>query len=120
MHFRPAIMIHNNFGSAEIRADIVKANWHPHHWAYPPVEGEHGYLGSIMPAETGPGYPLRYEPRTPFQFTKTAWSGLLTNGSVVAPGTYKIRMSALKVFGNPKRMSDWEIALSDYITIVGA
>jgi len=65
-------------------------------------------------------YPLRYEPRTPFQFTKTAWSGLLTNGSVVAPGTYKIRMSALKVFGNPKRMSDWEIALSDYITIVGA
>ena len=39
---------------------------------------------------------------------------------VVAPGTYKIRMSALKVFGNPKRVSDWEIALSDYITIVGA
>jgi hypothetical protein len=68
----------------------------------------------IMAEDTGvmigsvPGYPKQWMPRGTGSSDTVYFSGLLSNGTVVPEGTYRVVVSALRVFGDDTRQEDWD------------
>lgn len=118
---RVAVAMSNNFGSAEIRWDIVEVNWAPHDWHYPPVVGKDNFVGSVVTAQSGVVFPLRYQPRNgPLEdswYNYYDWAGSLANSTKIKPGKYRFLIQSLKVTGQRERNQDWERKLSGIITI---
>jgi hypothetical protein len=118
---RPAAVLFNHFGAKENRWDIVTEDWNKRDWQYPPTEGKDRFVGSVVDAYDGTMFPTRYTPRLDpmgAYYYYYAWKGDLTNGSMIAPGTYRMLLSTLKPFGVKERNQDWQMKLSEPITIV--
>jgi hypothetical protein len=118
---RPAAVLFNHFGAKENRWDIVASDWNKRDWMYPPVEGKDRFIGSVVDAYDGTMFPTTYTPRldpTGSYYYYYAWKGELTNGSMIAPGTYRMLLSTLKPFGVKERNQDWQMKLSEPITIL--
>lgn len=61
-------------------------------------------------------YPLENLPReVPVQGW---WLGKLADGTQIKPGTYVMRIGALKPFGNPKAADNWHAWQSPVITVI--
>ncbi|KAF8465937.1 peptidase S8/S53 domain-containing protein [Kalaharituber pfeilii] len=124
---RPYVTYINDWGTREIRVDIVEYNWEERHWRYPPVAGQNKYVGSLV-TTVGYGFPQYFESRHhPLiwegSFTRFTWAGAIDDGKEIKqikPGRYKINMRALKVFGRPGLTADWESVISPVITILNA
>ncbi|KAK3940223.1 subtilisin-like protein [Diplogelasinospora grovesii] len=52
-----------------------------------------------------PTYPSTYNPRDQLSFE---WDGRLADGSYVPPGVYKFAVKALRIFGDPDRVEDYD------------
>lgn len=117
----PAVAMVNNFGSAEIRWDIVKEAWKPHDWNYPPVPGQNNFVGSVATNNGGPAFPIHYQPRDgPLEdewYKYYGWTGALADGTKIEPGKYRFLIQNLKVTGKRERNQDWQSKLSGIITI---
>lgn len=118
----PAVVTINNFGSAESRWDIVREDWEPRDWRYPPVPGQNKFVGSIITKDEGLETPIHYTPRNApldyFWYNYYSWAGDLTDGTKIKPGKYKFLLQALKITGQKTRNQDWQRKLSGVITIL--
>ncbi|KAK2041053.1 subtilase [Colletotrichum somersetense] len=94
----PVICINMAFGSALVRADLVPLN------VSSTVKTEE-VLGTKTVGQPMP-FPLQYLSRGPIT---PNWDGQLSNGSYVAPGTYKISVKALRVFGDRSKVEDYDV-----------
>lgn len=120
----PKMYARTQWGTKQLRWDIFSSNWTERDWAYPPVVGSDGYVGSVTywaysgevsvydasayPNDTV-AFPISDEPRTSvdeddLQFW---WFGGLANGSQITPGGYVLRFAALVPFGDPTLSGDW-------------
>lgn len=118
----PAVVTVNNFGSAEVRWDVVEVDWASHDWRYPPVPGQNKYVGSVITYDQGLEFPLLYQARNgPLEdryYNYYNWAGDLADGTKIEPGKYRFLLQSLKVTGQKGRNSDWERKLTDVITIL--
>lgn len=122
---RPIFTYINDWGSREIRVDVVTADWTEHDWRYPPVTGKNRFVGSIVTADNVT-YPSYFETRhnefvADSEHTQFNWTGTVSDGlnqTQIKPGKYKFNMRALKVFGDPKRGGDWQSVTSPVITVL--
>ncbi|KAK4443219.1 peptidase S8/S53 domain-containing protein [Podospora aff. communis PSN243] len=95
----PCAMFTRNLGSAHLRMDIVPLE----------VEGELDtteVLG-IEIAGSAERYPLRWYPGR--GATEDPFTGMLSDGRVVPEGRYRFVMRALRVFGDERRVEDWDV-----------
>ena len=122
---RPIFTYINDWGSREIRVDVVTADWTEDDWIYPPVAGKNRFVGSIVTVGDV-AYPSYFESRhNKFQpdteHTQFNWTGTVSDGlnqTQIKPGKYKFNMRALVVFGNPKLAEDWQSVTSPVITVL--
>lgn len=122
---RPIFTYINDWGSREIRVDVVTADWTESDWSYPPVAEKNRFVGSIVTADADT-YPSYFETRhnsfLPDQeHTQFNWTGTISNGlnqTQIKPGKYRFNMRALKVFGNPELVGDWQSVTSPVITVL--
>ncbi|OLL23275.1 Minor extracellular protease vpr [Neolecta irregularis DAH-3] len=71
---------------------------------------QNGDLSNTL-GENLPDYPSRYLPRyasDPPVANVEIWNGTLASGQKIKPGSYKILISALKIFGKQNNPKDWE------------
>ncbi|KAI0593603.1 peptidase S8/S53 domain-containing protein [Biscogniauxia sp. FL1348] len=120
------------WGTEEFRWDIFGPNYTEADWAYPPVIGQKGYVGSATSwndtASSGwftPGknsedaifpFPLYDQPRNKWGIYY--WLGRFANGSQIQPGNYRWRIAALKPFGIREQAGDWDIWETPDITVL--
>ncbi|KAI9166406.1 Minor extracellular protease vpr [Paramyrothecium foliicola] len=120
------------FGCDELRWDIYESGWTESRWSYPPVAGQNGYVGAATsfrdiqqyswfdPAENDKEntipFPIRALTRSVFVSPLIGysthsffWLGKLANGTYIAPGTYKMRIAALRPLGSREKSADWEV-----------
>ncbi|KAF8423869.1 peptidase S8/S53 domain-containing protein, partial [Tirmania nivea] len=122
---RPIFTYINNWGSREIRIDVVTADWTERDWRYPPVAGKGRFVGSLVTADDF-SFPSYFEARhNQFQsdkeYTRFNWTGAISDGlnqTQIKPGKYRFNMRALKVFGRPGLAADWESVTSPVITVL--
>ncbi|KAL7276750.1 hypothetical protein RUND412_000248 [Rhizina undulata] len=119
---RPAGVFVNDFGTAEMRFDIVEESWSPSDWCYPPVPGKNKFVGSIISAVDDLQFPYKYvsrnDPLSTSYYYYYSWAGKLADGTIIKPGNYKVNFRALRVTGTPALDSDWQSKLSPTITIL--
>ncbi|KAK2057856.1 subtilase [Colletotrichum caudatum] len=94
----PVIYINMVFGSSLVRADLVPLN------TSSALETD-----EVLGTKTV-GQPMPF----PYMYVSSGaitqnWDGQLSNGSYVAPGTYKIAVKALRVFGDASRIEEYDL-----------
>ncbi|KAG7126932.1 hypothetical protein HYQ44_000652 [Verticillium longisporum] len=123
----PRLSMRSLFGTRELRWDIFEASWRERQWAYPPRQGQAGFVGSVAAWSFIGGdlmftpdsdaaweifrFPLINVPRTmsnilPSEFS---WFGELGNGTQIAPGRYRMRVASLRPFGNRAAADNWDV-----------
>ncbi|KAG8164309.1 hypothetical protein KVR01_006227 [Diaporthe batatas] len=95
----PATVIQLNVGSALLRCDLVPASG-------PGGGGNATAAGGVEPLGTFGIFPMEYVPRAYFI---NAFTGMLTDGTVVPEGTYAFVVRALKIFGDREVAEDSEV-----------
>ncbi|PHH81808.1 hypothetical protein CDD82_7793 [Ophiocordyceps australis] len=112
------------------RWDIFEENWSEEEWHYPPEIGKHGYIGSvrgyrptyddILFAPT-PSIVKKAEPFPRVRLKRGThrfwWFGTMANGTMIRPGTYTMRVAALRPRGNPQLSDHWQIARLPTVTV---
>ncbi|EPE06812.1 minor extracellular protease vpr [Ophiostoma piceae UAMH 11346] len=124
------------YASRELRWDLFDAKWTERDWVYPPVVGQHGYVGSAT----------SWSGATPNEFFNSTadsatdvitlplvdlprsivgdygielwWLGQLANGTQIAPGKYNMRIAALSPFGNPTHADNWDVFKTPTIEVL--
>lgn len=77
---------------------IFEAGWTERRWAYPPVVGMNGYIGSAVYYRAGSGQE-QFHPNNTFPYPRinlprsnskieNYWTGKLSNGNQIAVGNY--------------------------------
>ena len=110
----------NNFGTPEVRWDVVTEGYDPKKFVYPPVVGEKGFVGSVRTLEERVDFPIRYEPRHDplgMGFSWFNWGGGLVNGSRIANGKYRFVFMALRVAGDRSKVEDWDTVVTEVVNI---
>lgn len=92
----PATVIQLNVGSAVLRCDLVSAT---------AAGGNMTAVGEAVVGTFGI-FPMEYVPRAYFI---NAFTGMLTDGTVVPEGAYAFVVGALKIFGDRDVPGDWEV-----------
>ncbi|CAI4215533.1 unnamed protein product [Parascedosporium putredinis] len=120
----PQLAVELLYGTRELRFDFFEDGWTESNWVYPPVVGQNGYIGSaldnweVLTRQTPTHrykFPMTNYARSPTRavedFTSRffSWQGEFTDGSWIQPGTYKIRVAALRPFGDPCQTEDWDV-----------
>ncbi|SPN99117.1 uncharacterized protein DNG_02152 [Cephalotrichum gorgonifer] len=126
------IRVETLFGTREFRFDLFESGWNESSWSYPPTPGENGYVGTIVdvreiialePPPTRNYFPLENLPRSAsrevnsFTARQYSWQGELAHGGWIEPGTYAVRVAALRPFGDRGDSGDWDIWNAPEITI---
>ncbi|OLL24968.1 Minor extracellular protease vpr, partial [Neolecta irregularis DAH-3] len=73
---------------------------------------ENGDFLSSKSGEEIEDFPIKYVPRSIDVADIETWDGNLASGNKIKAGSYKILISALKIFGNKHDRNDWEKWLS--------
>lgn len=94
----PATIIQLNVGSAVLRCDLVAAA--------SPSGGGNATAEAEAVVGTFGIFPMEYVPRAYFI---NAFTGMLTDGTVVPEGRYAFVVRALKIFGDREVDGDWEV-----------
>jgi len=121
----PTFKYINDWGSREIRMDVVTPDWTERDWRYPPVAGRDRFVGSLVTSR-GFQFPSYFETRhNQFQvgedYTMFNWTGMISDGknqTRIKPGKYRFNMRALRVFGSPGLAADWQSVTSPVITVL--
>ncbi|KAH8883035.1 serine endopeptidase [Thozetella sp. PMI_491] len=122
----PKLYSRTLWGAVELRWDIFESTWAEKNWAYPPVVGANGYVGSATYWAYSASS-LVYDPAVAAYASNTTafpitglyrssvnvvdqtywWLGGLADGSQIKPGKYIMRVAALIPFGNPAKSNGW-------------
>lgn len=94
----PATVIQLNVGTALLRCDLVRATSGSNNMTV--AVGEAQALGTFGI------FPMEYVPRAYFI---NAFTGMLTDGTIVPEGTYAFVVRALKIFGDREEPDDSEV-----------
>lgn len=130
----PRMYARTQWGTRQMRWDIFNSNWTENDWAYPPVVGLKGYVGSatywlysgdvyLYDTSLYPNYtvafPISDEPRSSVdeEDTQFWWLGGLANGSQIATGSFVFRFAALVPFGDPHRSDGWSTFTSSFTVL---
>ncbi|OPB43456.1 serine endopeptidase [Trichoderma guizhouense] len=117
----PTLRLAFNFDTTEFRWDIFESTWREKDWTYPPVVGKKGYVGAaslwlngiplLIPNTSDvSATPFTDIPRSISGSYAWLWFGQLANGSQMTPGTYWMRLAALRPFStNPQNSDNWDI-----------
>ncbi|KAI9166299.1 Minor extracellular protease vpr [Paramyrothecium foliicola] len=131
------------FGCDELRWDIYQSGWTESKWKYPPVVGQNNYVGSATTWREAGRYsffdPNKNDKEDTIAFPIRAirrsilisdflgwvqndyfWLGKLADGTYIKPGTYKMRVAALRPFGDRTKPADWDIYETPEIKILAA
>ena len=123
---RPAFIFVNDWGTKELRLDLVDYDFTEADFVYPRTPGQNKYVGTLITTD-GARFPLSFVTRhNPNEFDSSysyfTWTGTMEDGTLegfqVSPGKYRFNIRALKVFGNPEVGEDWQSVISHVITIV--
>ncbi|KAK7754965.1 hypothetical protein SLS62_003049 [Diatrype stigma] len=87
---QPNVLADLTVGTRMLRVDVVQIG----------SNGTGTTLGSL------PGYPLPFAPRDE---KRAYFKGLLADKTVLSAGTYKLLVSALRVFGDAEKPEDWDV-----------
>ncbi|KAH6680632.1 peptidase S8/S53 domain-containing protein [Halenospora varia] len=112
------------WATEEISFDFVYRDWTPSDWVYPPTTGQNNWLGGIRVrpnALTGSviNYPIIQLPRASgvlYSYPQP----FLANGTVIPEGQFRILGRALRTYGNPQNLTDWQYKLSNWFNIIHA
>ncbi|TEA18299.1 Minor extracellular protease vpr [Colletotrichum sidae] len=85
----PNVLIQPTAGTPSLNVDVVSISG-----------GQEEVLGSLA------GWPLLYAPRVE---QRAFFNGLLADSTVVEPGVYKMKVSALRIFGDGEKQEDWDV-----------
>ncbi|VUC36816.1 unnamed protein product [Clonostachys rosea] len=130
----PKIFWSLNWGTTELRFDIYGPGFSAESdWVYPPVVGQHNYIGSAAPwikantvetfdpskddKEDTFAFPLsnvnRNAPASDDSVSSLFWLGKLANGTYIQPGAYTIRFGALIPFSDPRYHGSWSTSTQE-------
>ncbi|KAH7035968.1 subtilase [Microdochium trichocladiopsis] len=124
----PKIFSKMKWGTRELRWDIYEQGFRndDHHWRYPPVVGEQGYVGSATSwasaGQVSMFDPAKHNASNIISFpladqTRNALvSGSFTSTYYwIKPGNYTMRFAALKPFGDRARSDGWSALTRDFM-----
>lgn len=102
-----------DLGTAEYRVDVVTLDWQPTDWFWPPAPTAGGhFIGNVQTRHfVGRSWVDQFE-----RGFQGSWDGKI-GGTRVSVGQYRLRVSALKIFGNKYVESDWQTTFSPIINI---
>ncbi|CAM1505058.1 Fc.00g106950.m01.CDS01 [Cosmosporella sp. VM-42] len=100
----PSLVWYLALGSSKLTADIIPANYTTNSTA------------TLLHKSIGhpDAFPLVYNPMGSNHFD---WTGELGDGSYAPAGLYKVVFRALRIFGDEKKKSDWDVSVSDVFGI---
>ncbi|KAG6008140.1 hypothetical protein E4U21_004897 [Claviceps maximensis] len=104
----PQLTVNMAFGSRMMRADIVSLNPDPENKTVTTDVWGVKTIGQPF------GFPNLWVTRG---ISKFPWDGQLNSGSYVPPGSYKFVVRALRIFGDEKKESDWDVSTSPAVSI---
>ncbi|KFA48007.1 hypothetical protein S40293_02676 [Stachybotrys chartarum IBT 40293] len=124
-----ALSLRLTYPCTHLRWDIYRAGWTNTFWEYPPMLGEHDYVGSAttyrhsdvnyffdpdtMDKNDTISFPLTRVRRS---YQRYWWFGKLANGTQIRPGNYSMRVAALRPYGNPEIADHWDVVRWDQDT----
>lgn len=85
MGAQPNVYMLLTIGSAQVHVDVLRGN---------------EVLGALA------GSPLMYLPKGE---SRLYFSGLMADGKVLQEGVYRLRMRALRIFGDETKEEDWDV-----------
>ncbi|KAF6838423.1 subtilisin-like serine protease pr1c [Colletotrichum plurivorum] len=109
------------WSTRELSFDYVTRDWNESDWVYPMVPGKNKYLGSFITVPSGlsdtitpfpiPNYPrnaggVYAKPQNKF-----------AHGEDIPAGEYRLLGRALRTFGDPNNLNDWQYNLSPWFRI---
>ncbi|KAH8892794.1 subtilisin-like protein, partial [Thozetella sp. PMI_491] len=106
--------------ATELSFDFVDRYWNESDWVYPPVPGQNKFNGSFI---TQPGglddswltYPVVGYPRNGAFYAVPR--NIFANGEDIPAGEYRILGRALRTYGDPHNLNDWQWKLSPWFNI---
>lgn len=113
--FQPEVELNVLWGTREFSFDLVNDSWAPGDWAYPPVPGEAGFVGSLVHYDelnqVYTSLPITDYPRSETTLIINPAANLST-GDPVPDGRFRILGRALRNFGDKENIDDWVVGLS--------
>ncbi|KAK1637536.1 hypothetical protein BDP81DRAFT_393247 [Colletotrichum phormii] len=109
------------WSTQEISFDYVARDWNETDWAYPVVPGQAKYLGSFITVPQGlsdsiTSFPLRNYPRNGGGVYAPP-QNVFAHGGDIPAGKYRILCRALRTFGDPSNLDDWQYKVSPWFRI---
>ncbi|KAK1450468.1 subtilase [Colletotrichum melonis] len=109
------------WSTQEISFDYVARDWNETDWAYPAVPGQAKYLGSFITVPQGlsdsiTSFPLRNYPRNGGGVYAPP-QNVFAHGGDIPAGEYRILCRALRTFGDPSNLNDWQYKVSPWFRI---
>ncbi|CAH0044774.1 unnamed protein product [Clonostachys solani] len=109
------------WATREVSFDFVARDWTEEDWSYPAVPGEAKYYGSFKTTPQGlsgtvSSFPIRNYPRNNGAVYAPP-QNVFAHGGDIPAGEYKILCRALRTFGDPNNLKDWQIKLSPWFRI---
>ncbi|KAH6665289.1 peptidase S8/S53 domain-containing protein [Plectosphaerella plurivora] len=104
------------WSSREYSFDVVRADWKPSNWVYPPTPGENNFVGSTTFFDQDFGvwrsFPIKLAARADFNFLNPL-GPTYAHGAPVEPGEYRLLARAIKTYGEWNKIEDWHVRLSN-------
>ncbi|KAG6013368.1 hypothetical protein E4U43_007326 [Claviceps pusilla] len=104
----PVVTINLALGSRKIRADIVPLTPEPNH------DMNITEFWGVKTIGQPYGFPAEWNSRG---IGKAAWDGRLDSGSYAPPGTYKMVIRALRIFGDERKQDQWDVSTTPVLSI---
>ncbi|VUC21572.1 unnamed protein product [Clonostachys rosea] len=109
------------WATREVSFDFVARDWTEEDWSYPAVPGEAKYYGSFKTTPQGlsgtvSSFPIRNYPRNNGAVYAPP-QNVFAHGGDIPAGEYKILCRALRTFGDPNKLEDWQIKVSPWFRI---
>ncbi|KAL0938388.1 subtilisin-like serine protease pr1c [Colletotrichum truncatum] len=109
------------WSTREISFDYVARDWNESDWVYPPVPGQHKYFGSFITEPAGlsdtiTSFPFKNYPRNAGGVYAKP-QNKFAHGDDIPVGEYKILCRALRTFGDPNNLNDWQYKVSPWFRV---
>ncbi|KAF9870568.1 subtilisin-like serine protease pr1c [Colletotrichum karsti] len=109
------------WSTREISFDYVARDWNESDWVYPMVPGQNKYFGSFITvpsglSETITSFPIKNYPRNGGGVYAKP-QNKFAHGEDIPIGEYKILCRALRTFGDPNNLNDWQYKVSPWFRV---
>lgn len=113
------------YGTTKLWFDLVQVSYNSLSYVYPPVPGQNGYIGAIMPQglQLAGAQTPKVDGDSPITFVGPVAKPWLwtfekfANGSDIPDGQYMLLGRAINMFGNVSNYNDWSLNLTAPFTL---